>query len=169
MTLRAAVLALVLAALPAVARAQATASQPVQPLPLRIAIQTEGARGVATGPFYNHMLGGRLDVVFSPHVSFGGYLGFASLKGKDGRTGNLLPYAQIEYLAGDPIATTRLLARFGSGYLPNNGPIARMSGGLAIAVGQRTSLVLEFGPMFWITNDQMLLSLNGALELVWRL
>jgi hypothetical protein len=169
MILRVGVFAVALLALPAIARGQGLVGQPVTTLPLRLAIQTEGARGVATGPFYNHMLGARLDVVFSPHVSFGGYLGYVNLKGKDGRAGNLLPYAAIEYLAGDPIATTRLLLRFASGYLPNNGPVARMAGGVAISLTPRTQLIAEIAPMFWVTNDQMLLSLNGAVELAFRL
>jgi hypothetical protein len=162
--------AVVMVAAPTMARAQAVIGKPVPPpLPLRLAIQTEGARGVATGPFYNHMLGARLDVVFSPHVSFGGYLGYASLKGKDGRAGNLLPYASVEYLAGNPIATTRLLLRFASGYLPNNGPVARMAGGVAVSLTPTTQLVTELAPMFWVTNDQMLLSMNLAVELCFRL
>jgi hypothetical protein len=168
-TLRAVLFGLALLAAPGIVRAQGLPGQPVTPLPLRFALQTEGARGVATGPFYNHMLGARLDVMFSPHVSFGGYLGYVNLKGKDGRAGNLLPYASIEYLAGNPVATTRLLLRFASGYLPNNGPVARVSGGFAVALSERTSLIAELAPMFWVTNDQMLLSMNVAVELAWRI
>jgi hypothetical protein len=167
--LRAAVFTFALLSVPVMARAQGLVGQPVTPIPLRFAIQTEGARGAVTGPFYNHMLGARLDLVVSPHISFGGYLGYVNLKGKDGRTGNLLPYASIEYLAGDPIATTRLLLRFASGYLPNNGPVARMAGGVAISLSARTQLIAEIAPMFWVTNDQMLLSINGAIELAWRI
>ena len=163
-------LGLSMLALPAAARADdAGQPVPVTSLPMRLAIQTEGAGGIATGPFYNHMLGARLDVQFSPHVSFGGYLGYVNLKGKDGRAGNLLPYASVEYLGGDPVARTRLLARFASGYLPHNGPIARISGGVNVAVGQTTALVFEVAPMFWVTNNQMLLSLNFAAELSFRI
>ena len=159
-----------LLAAPASGRAEGTVGQPLPPpLPLRMAIQAEGAKGVATGPFYNQLLGARLDVLFSPHVGFGGYLGYVNLKGKDGRAGNLLPYASVEYLAGNPIASTRLLVRFASGYLPHNGPIARMAGGVAFKVGARTDLVAELAPMFWTTNNQMLLSMNFAIELAWRL
>src|SRR3954463_4126172 len=82
--------------------ARAQTSPPSPPLPLRLAVQTEAAGGGAPGPFYNHLLGGRLDGRFSPHISLGGYLGYANLKGKDGRVGAALAYAQLEYLAGDP-------------------------------------------------------------------
>ena len=65
---------------PAAATATTTAAPlPAPPtrLPMRFALQTEAAIGVYPGDFYNHLLGGRLDLVFSPHVSFGGYLGYA--------------------------------------------------------------------------------------------
>ena len=69
---------------------------------MRFAVQTEAAIGVYPGDFYNHLAGVRLDLVFSPHVSFGGYVGYANLKGKDGRANNVLPYAQVEYMLGSP-------------------------------------------------------------------
>ena len=97
---------------------------------MRLALQTEAAIGVYPGDFYNHLVGGRLDLVFSPHVSFGGYLGYANLKGKEGRASNLLAYAQVEYLAGAP-NHVRIPFRFASGYLPRNGPVMRLSTGFA--------------------------------------
>ena len=99
-------------------------------LPMRFAVQTEAAIGVYPGDFYNHLAGVRLDLVFSPHVSFGGYVGYANLKGKDGRANNVLPYAQVEYLLGPP-GGVRFPLRFASGYLPRNGPVVRMSAGFA--------------------------------------
>src|SRR5690349_18591227 len=78
-------------AAPAGAAAPGTAApiiqQPAEPqvpagrLPMRLALQTEGAIGVYPGDFYNHLAGARVDLVVSPHVSFGGYLGYANLKG----------------------------------------------------------------------------------------
>jgi hypothetical protein len=176
-------MALCLAAAPAAA--QNTGSQPPAPpasaaataetpagaagrLPLRLALQTEGAVGVYPGDFYNHLLGVRLDLVFSPHVSFGGYLGYANLKGKDGRAHDLLPYVQVEYMAG-PLGGIRIPLRFASGYLPRNGPIARLSTGFAFALTPALDLVTELlAPMIWVTGDQMVLSMNLAAELVYR-
>jgi hypothetical protein len=138
-------------------------------IPLRLAIQTEAAGGVVTGRFYNQLVGLRLDAQFSPRVSLGGYLGYVNLKGKDGRAGDLLPYAQLEYRTGAPGDAVRIPLRFASGYLPSNGPVVRLAAGLAFALTPRVDLVTELGPMIWVTNNQTLLSMNLALELAFRL
>ena len=45
-----------------------------------------------------------------------------------------------------------------------------MATGFAFALTPRVDLVTELlAPMFWVTNDQMLLSMNVSLELAWRL
>jgi hypothetical protein len=153
---------------PAVA-AVPPAAPPPEGIPLRLAIQVEAANGVVTGSFHNQLLGLRLDGRFSPHLSLGGYLGFADLKGKDGRAHAALTYALLEYLAGDPAATVRYPLRFASGYLAANGPVVRLSGGLAIAVGKTVDLIGEIAPMVWLTNNQTLLSLGASLELAFRI
>src|SRR5690349_2096355 len=118
------------AAPPVVQQPAAEQAAPTGRLPMRLALQTEGAIGFYPGDFYNHLIGARVDLVFSPHVSFGGYLGYANLKGKDGRTSNLLAYAQVEYLIG-PANHVRIPLRFATGYLPRNGPVMRLSTGFA--------------------------------------
>jgi hypothetical protein len=139
-------------------------------LPVRLAVQTETAFGVATGAFHNQLVGGRADLQFSPRVSFGGYLGYANLKGKDGRANSALSYAQVEYLAGDLTSAIRFPVRFASGYLGGNGPIVRMAAGLDFPLSRNIDLVTElFTPMLWLTNNQMLLSMNLSLELCFRL
>ena len=138
-------------------------------LPMRFAVQTEAAIGVYPGDFYNHLAGVRLDLVFSPHVSFGGYVGYANLKGKDGRASNVLPYAQVEYMLGSP-GGIRFPLRFASGYLPRNGPVVRLSAGFAFPLTPKVDLVTEvLVPTIWITRDQMLLSMDLAVELLFRL
>jgi hypothetical protein len=153
---------------PAVAAVPPTAPPPAE-IPLRLALQVEAANGVVTGSFHNQLLGVRLDGRFSPHLALGGYVGFADLKGKDGRAHSALTYALVEYLAGDPAATVRYPLRFASGYLAANGPVVRLSGGLAIAVGKTVDLIGEIAPMVWLTNNQTLLSLGASLELSFRL
>ena len=136
---------------------------------MRFAVQTEAAIGVYPGDFYNHLAGVRLDLVFSPHVSFGGYVGYANLKGKDGRANNVLPYAQVEYMMGSP-GSVRFPLRFASGYLPRNGPVVRLSAGFAFPLTPKIDLVTEvLVPTIWITRDQMLLSMDLAAELLFRL
>jgi hypothetical protein len=132
----------------------------------RLALAGEGAFGVATGSFTNGLLGARLDWRVSPAVSLGGYLGYANLRGKDGRAHAILPYAQIEHRA--PLRVDGSLhwpLRLGSGYLPRNGPVTRVSTGLAVSVGRGIDVVVEGIAMAWLAKNQMLLSLNGAVGL----
>jgi hypothetical protein len=134
----------------------------------RVAVQVESARGRGTGDFRNGMLGLRMDLVFSPRVSLGGYVASANLKGKDGRVNALLGYAQLEYMA--PLAphflNLRVPLRFATGYLARNGPVVRAAAGLAIALGRRFDLISELvTPMAWVTRDQTLFSMNVSLEL----
>ena len=152
--------------LPSAALAQPAAPPaPNDALPLRLAVQTEAALGVATGPFYNQLVGARLDASFSPRVSLGGYLGYANLKGKDARLHSALTYAQLEVLFGEPGATVRFPLRFASGYLFGNGPVVRAAAGLDFALSPKVDLVTELlTPMVWLTNNQTLLSLNLSLE-----
>jgi MYXO-CTERM domain-containing protein len=130
----------------------------------RLALQTEAAFGVATGSFYNHLAGARLDRRFSEEFAFGAYLGYANLKGKDGRAHNVLPYFMLEYrieLEGD----FALPFRFAPGYLPMNGPTARFSAGVSFSPAEDFEILLEpLIPMLWITGDQPVLSLNLAAE-----
>jgi hypothetical protein len=156
------------AATPPVVQQPAGEQPPAGRLPMRLALQTEGAIGVYPGDFYNHLIGARLDLVFSPHISFGGYLGYANLKGKDGRVGDILPYAQIEYLAGAP-GGIRIPIRFASGYLPRNGPVVRAATGFTFPISPTLDLVTELlAPMVWVTRDQMVLSMNLAAEIAYR-
>ena len=136
-------------------------------LPMRLALQTEGAIGVYPGDFYNHLVGGRVDLVFSPHVSVGAYLGYANLKGKDGRTSNLLAYAQAEYLAGW-VGKVRIPLRFATGYLPRNGPVMRLATGFAFPLTPTVDFFTELAPMVWLTGDQMVVSMDLAAELAFR-
>lgn len=152
---------------PPVAVAPATA--PEAKLPVRLAFQMEAAAGVGTGTFGNGLLGGRIDLRFSPHVSVGGYLGYANLKGKDGRAHSVLTYAQLEYLTGKEGDRVRVPARFASGYLGANGPVVRVATGLDFALSPTFDLVVELAPMVWFTQSQTLLSLDLALELAFKL
>jgi hypothetical protein len=164
-------LALLLLAASGVARAQeAMATTAPAPSPFRLAVQTTAAAGVATGSFYNQLVGLRLDAQVSPHTSGGVYLGYVNLKGKNGRASNALTYAEVEYRTGTPGDKVRVPVRFASGYLPGNGPVLRLAAGLAFALSPRTELVTEFlAPMLWVTNNQTLLSMNLSLELAFRL
>jgi len=130
-------------------------------LPVRLAVQTEAAFGVHPGDFYNQLVGARVDLQFSAHVSVGAYAGYANLKGKEGRAHDLLAYAQVEYMALTPGSFLRIPFRFGSGYLPMNGPVVRVASGVAFALAPKVDLITElFAPTIWVTRDQTVLSMN---------
>lgn len=148
------------------------AAQPAPPpyeQRFRLALQTEAAFGVATGSFYNHLAGARLDRRFSEEFALGAYAGYANLKGKEGRAHNVLAHFMLEYRIGldDDWA---LPLRFAPGYLPQNGPTLRMSAGVSWEVADDVELVLEpVTPMVWLTGDEAVLSLNVAAEVAWTL
>ena len=133
---------------------------------VRYALQVEPALGVAGGGFYNQLAGARVDYRFTRELSLGGYLGYANLKGKEGRAHDVLPYLNLEYRPrlGQESAFGLPLG-FGTGYLPNNGPFLRLSAGLSYAVSQETEVVIAFfTPTFWVVHDRTVISLGAALE-----
>jgi hypothetical protein len=137
-------------------------------IPLRVALALEGASGVVTGPFRSGLVGLRLDGRFSDHVSLGAYAGVAGLKGKDGRVRAGIVLAVLEYALRAPGDTVRLPLRFSTGYLGANGPVARVSGGVSVAVGAHVDLVGTLASTVWITYNQNLLSADVALEVAYR-
>lgn len=136
-----------------------------------LALQTEGAIGTSDDSFYNHLVGVRGEYRFSQAIAAGIYVGYANLRGKNGRVGNLLMMAQIE----DRIRILRnssltIPLRFGVGYIPFNGPVVRLSAGINIPLGDRFELGFDLlAPTFWVIPDGAAVSMNVAAELLWRL
>jgi hypothetical protein len=133
---------------------------------VRYAFQVEPAFGVVGGGFYNQLAGARIDYRFTSELSLGWYLGYANLKGKEGRAHDVLPYLNLEYRPrlGQSSAFGLPLG-FGTGYLPNNGPFLRLSAGFSYAVSPQTDVVIAFfTPTFWVVHDRTVISLGAALE-----
>jgi hypothetical protein len=133
--------------------------------PWRLALQTEAAFGVS-GPFYNHLAGARLDRRFSPVTSLGLYLGYANLKGKDGRAHNALAYVLLDHRLGFGGALA-LPLRFATGYLPNNGPVLRLATGLALELDGFELVMDVIAPTFWVSRNETVVSLDLAVEVAW--
>jgi hypothetical protein len=127
--------------------------------------------GLTRPGFYNHLLGARYDYLVTPTLGFGGSLAYANLKGKEGRAHNVLPAFQLEYrLKGDSPTAVHFPLRFGSGYLPRNGPVLRLSGGLSSPVGTTTRLGLDLlAPTLWVVHDSIVVSANVGAELSFAL
>jgi hypothetical protein len=133
---------------------------------LRYALLAEPAVGVAGGSFYNQLTGARVDYRFTEEIALGMYLGYANLKGKEGRAHSVLPYLNLEYRPRlGRNSAFGLPLGFGTGYLPNNGPWLRLSAGVSYALSSQTDVVLTFfNPTFWVVHDRTVISLGAALE-----
>jgi hypothetical protein len=136
-----------------------------------LALQTEGAIGTSQDMFYNHLFGARVDYRITRDILFGLYVGYANLRGKDGRVHNVLTYLQIEdrvRISSESDITVPL--RLGLGYLPYNGPVVRLAGGVNIPLSRQIELGFDvLVPTFWILPDRTAVSLDLAIELILRL
>ncbi len=136
-----------------------------------LALQTEGAIGTSQDSFYNHLFGARIDYRVSHEILFGAYVGYANLRGKDGRVGNVLAYLQVEDRVRISSASDITIPlRLGIGYLPFNGPVVRLAAGVNFPITRRIELGFDvLTPTFWVLPDRTAVSLDIAAELVWRL
>ena len=136
-----------------------------------LVIQTEGAVGTSQDLFYNHLVGARVDYRITRDIILGAYLAYANLRGKGGRSDNLLTYLQIEnrvHILAESEITVPL--RLAVGYLPFNGPFVRVAAGVNIPVAENLELGFDLlTPTFWVLPDRTAVSMNIAAELVWRL
>jgi hypothetical protein len=136
-------------------------------LPWRAAVQTEAAIGIEDR-FYNHLAGARFERAVTSRAAIGGYFAYANLKGKSGRAHNVLPAVSFAYRL--PLASSWWLPlRYTGGYLPKNGPVVRLSGGVLYEAGRQWDLAVDLlAPTLWITQDTPVLSLDLALEAGFR-
>jgi hypothetical protein len=136
-----------------------------------LALQTEAAVGTSSDRFYNHLAGIRLGYRINEDLILGAYMGYANLRGRGNRANNLLPYLQLEHrvrIGERDIVNIPL--RFAVGYLPFNGPVIRVAGGLNFPIGDRYEVGLDLlTPTFWVLPHGTTVSLNFAAELVIRL
>jgi hypothetical protein len=147
--------------------AASAAEPPPPPAPYnRVAVQAEGAFGIS-GTFYNVLFGGRFDRCFTMHTCMGGYLAYANLKGQSGRANNVLVYAMVEHRR--PLGEMwHIPLRIAVGYLPNNGPFMRFSGGLSIALGNVDLTFDLIAPTVWVTRNDPVVSMDASAEAALR-
>jgi hypothetical protein len=153
-----------------------TGAEPHPPAVHRLSLNTEGAFGFTSGvnenlgtsipTFYNHLVGPRFDYGFPNDFAVGLFVGYANLKGKEGRTSNVLPYLQLEYRTRvSKTSEFRIPLRLAGGYLPKNGPFFRLAAGLEIPLGGGVHLGLDLiAPALWMVRNRTLLSLDVAAE-----
>jgi hypothetical protein len=131
-------------------------------------LQTEPAFGIADDFFYNHLLGVRVDHRFDEATSLGLYLAYANLRGRDGRVGSGLFYAQLDHRIAIEGTSLSVPVRWAVGYLARNGVVIRTASGIAWPLTQRVEMVLDLlTPVLWVTPERRLLSLDVAVEVAW--
>lgn len=136
-----------------------------------LAFQTEGAIGTSENIFYNHMAGARIGYRITRRILLGAYVGYANLRGENGRVHNMVMYAQLEHRVRISTANDLTIPlRFGAGYVPYNGPMLRLAAGLNIPIARRVELGFDLlSPTFWVLPSGTTVSLDVAAELVFRL
>lgn len=134
-----------------------------------VAVSSDSALGVGAGSgFYNHLIGGRIDLRITREIVIGAYAGYTNLRGRQGRVHNLLMYLQVEDRVRVSRRTKlRIPLRLAFGYLPFNGPVVRLAAGLAYPLSKRVELGADLlAPTLWVLPDKdVAVSMNLGLDL----
>ncbi len=136
-----------------------------------IALQTEAAFGVGSDFFYNHLFGARLGFRITTNSMLGLYFGYANLRGRDGRAGNMLMYLQYEHrLRPSMRSDFSIPIRAAIGYVPFNGPYFRLAAGVNIPLSSRVEIAFDIlNPTFWLLPNSTAVSFDVAAEMIFRL
>ena len=136
-----------------------------------VALQTEAAFGTSSEFFYNHLIGLRLGFRITHTLHLGLYGAYANLRGRGQRESNLLPMLQLtNRIRVSRRSDLTVPIRASVGYLPFNGPVIRLAAGLNYPVSDKVEIGVDLlVPTFWFVDDQVQISLNVGLELIYRL
>ena len=138
---------------------------------LQLALYTVSAIGADGNGFYNHLIELSIGVRLRRNIILSLQLGYANLNGRDGRENNLLPMLVFERrLRLGPQLDLSIPIKGAVGFLPFNGPVLRVSAGLAYALGERVEITADLlCPSFWLIDDDIFVSMNVALGVIVRL
>jgi hypothetical protein len=129
--------------------------------PRRIAVHSTTAFGLRGGRFVNELAGVRFDLLTAARFAVELDLAYANLEGKDGRVHNVLPQVALRYRLA--LGSTRfgIPLRFAGGYLPRNGPTARVAAGVDFDATDSVRIeVTPLEPMLWVVRERSEPSLN---------
>jgi hypothetical protein len=121
-----------------------------------------GAFGPGQDPFVNAIVLARAR--WFPYDRFGVSLsfGYTNLRGRDERVSNVLALAGVE-TSVDLVPSSRIFIplRFEVGYLPNNGPVFRLTAGLAFNLARRVRLEIDIiSPTVWVLPESSPVTLD---------
>lgn len=137
-----------------------------------LTLQTESSIGTTQGSFYNHFAGARVDVRLTRDFMIGAYFAYVNLDGRTQRQNNFYFQLDAEYRIR-PSATLDLTIpiRVGLGYLPYNGPVARVSAGLNYAFDENWEIGVDLlVPTFYFLPavGRVAVAFDFALEVGYR-
>lgn len=138
---------------------------------LQLALYTVSAIGADGNGFYNHLIELSFGVRLRRNITLSLQVGYANLNGRDGRQSNLLPMVVFERrLRLGSHLDLSIPIKGAVGFLPFNGPVLRVSAGLAYAIGERFEITADLlSPSFWLIDDDIFVSMNVALGVIVRL
>jgi hypothetical protein len=153
--------------LPGVARADDAKETPTAPAlsrdapPRRVAVHSTTAFGLRGGRFVNELAGARFDLLTAARFAVELDIAYANLDGKDGRVHNVLPQLALRYRLALGATRFGIPLRFAGGYLPKNGPTARVAAGVDVDATDSVRIELTpLEPMLWVVRERSELSLN---------
>lgn len=115
--------------------------------------------------FVNALVAARIGWFPLDRLGFTFTTAYANLRGRDQRQSNVLMALGVE-TAVDLVPSRRLFVplRFEVGYLPNNGPVLRLTAGLGLRIGRRFRLEADLiSPTMWVLPETTPVSLDLAV------
>jgi hypothetical protein len=141
----------------------------IHPRPFELGLLAHGAFNPGRDPYTNVLAGARFAYFPMDRLGISGSLQYANLRGRSGRVHNLLPLVGVE-TAVDLVPSVGLFVpvRAELGYLPFNGPVLRLTAGVAFTVYRQLRLELDFvQPTIWWVNENASVSLDVGAYLTW--
>jgi hypothetical protein len=145
-----------------------------RPLPeirrFALALQTEASIGTSEGSFYNHYVGVRLDVRIVREFALGAYFAYTNLEGRDQRVSSFHTALMADYRIR-PIRELdfTIPIRLMVGYLGFNGPVARLSAGVAYGLTENWEIGADLlVPTLYFLPDRVAFAFDFSVELGYR-
>ena len=130
-------------------------------LPRRVAVHATTAFGLRGRHFVNQLVGVRADLITASRFAVELDVAYANLDGKDERVHNVLPQLALRYRAPFGGSGFGMPLRFAGGFLPKNGPTARVAAGIDFDASDAVRIELTpLEPMLWVVRERSELSLD---------
>jgi hypothetical protein len=145
-----------------------------RPLPeirrFSLSLQTEASIGATEGSFYNHYAGVRLDVRITREFAVGAYFAYVNLDGRDQRVSSFHVAVMGEYrIRPSNDLDLTIPIRLSVGYLAFNGPVGRISGGLAYGFDEHWEIAADLiAPTLYFLPDRVAFAFDFGLELTYK-